>query len=127
MRSVVLALVLTSIFVSHLWAAPPVHVWSQRHGGTSADEGTSVAVDGAGNVFVTGSFFGTANFGGANLVSAGNADIFIAKYDAIGAHLWSKRVGGSSGDRAIVLAIDPSGNIIVTGQFGATVDLAAGR
>ncbi len=46
--------------------APPVvaqeFVWAKRMGGTSLDFGSSVAIDGAGNVYTTGSFKGTADF-----------------------------------------------------------------
>jgi len=107
-------------------AAPPLHVWSQRFGGTSSDQGNTVALDASGNVIVSGPFFGTANFGGVNLVSAGAADVFLAKYDASGAHLWSKRFGGTSQEQSIVLAVDGSGSIVVTGLFAGTVDFGGG-
>jgi hypothetical protein len=46
-------------------------------------------VDGGGNVVVTGYFQGTVNFGGGSLTSAGGTDIFLFKYSAAGAHVWS--------------------------------------
>lgn len=50
-----------------------------KAGGTSDDGGSNVAVDGNGNVYVTGSFGDIASFGGNSLTSMGGADIFIAK------------------------------------------------
>jgi hypothetical protein len=43
--------------------------------------GDKVAVDSSGNVYVTGGFQGTANFGSTNLTSIGSEDIFLAKYN----------------------------------------------
>src|SRR3990170_6282915 len=72
------------------------HLWSKRFGSTIDDYGYAVAVDGNGDVLLTGSFQGTVNFGGGNLTSAGLEDIFVAKYSgADGAHLWSKRFGST--------------------------------
>jgi len=109
------------IFVAKYNAAG-VHQWSQRFGSTGGDIGYSVAVDVSGNVFVTGYFQGTVNFGGGNLVSAGGQDIFVAKYDAAGAHLWSQRFGGPGLDIGYSVAVDASGNVFVTGHFQGTVN-----
>jgi hypothetical protein len=99
-----------------------IHQWSQRFGSTSEDVGSSVAADASGNVFVTGNFSGTVNFGGGNLVSAGSWDIFLAKYDAAGVHQWSKRFGAGGADIGYVVAVDGSGNVFVTGRFAGTVN-----
>ena len=52
-------------------ALTPAHYWSHGFGGTLGETPASVAVDAAGNVYVTGFFSGTANFGGSDLVSLG--------------------------------------------------------
>ncbi len=66
-------------------------------GGSSADDSKSIAVDGSGNTYVVGEFQGTADFdpgaGTTNLSSAGNSDVFIAKYDTSGDLVWAKSVG----------------------------------
>ncbi len=99
------------------------HVWSQRFGGTSSDTGRGLAIDSTGDIVVVGSFAGTANFGGANLVSAGGGDVFLAKYTSAGAHVWSQRQGGTSTDDATDIAVDASDEVLMTGHFGATTNL----
>ncbi|GAB4305639.1 MAG: hypothetical protein Kow0090_21110 [Myxococcota bacterium] len=56
------------------------HLFSKRFGSTGYDRGLSVSTDSGGNIFVTGRFEGTVNFGGGNLTSAGDRDIFLIKY-----------------------------------------------
>ena len=65
----------------------PEHLWSKGIGGSGNDEAYSVAVDPAGNVVIVGHFSNSVDFGGGALVSAGAFDIFVAKYDANGAHI----------------------------------------
>ncbi len=98
------------------------HQWSQRFGGTGSDTGYSLATDAGGNVAVTGNFFGTANFGGADLVSAGGSDIFIAEYHATGVHLWSRRAGSAGTEFGFAVAADAPGNVFVAGYFTGTVN-----
>jgi len=107
--------------------ATGAHVWSQRFGGTGDDEGHAVAVDGSGNVLVTGVFANTVDFGGGPLVSGGSRDIFVAKYDANGVHQWSRGFGSTSNDYGYALAVDASGNALVTGFFIGTVDFGGGN
>ena len=75
--------------VSPLWSQSLAHLFSQRFGDTDGDQGLAIAVDGEGDVLVTGFFEGTVDSGGGPLTSAGGSDIFFAKYDAAGEHLWS--------------------------------------
>jgi hypothetical protein len=102
------------------------HVWSQRFGAGNSDFGDAVACDGAGNVFMTGSFQAAADFGGGNLVSAGEGDVFVAKYDASGNHIWSRRAGSTDSDAGTSVAVDGAGNAFVVGFFRWTVDFGGG-
>jgi hypothetical protein len=55
------------------------HLWSRRFGEANDQYGRSVAVAAAGDVVLAGSFFGTVDFGGSPLTSAGSRDIFVTK------------------------------------------------
>lgn len=94
-----------------------VHRWSRAFGGPSLDDGSSLAVDGAGNVYFTGRFAATADFGGTSLMSAGGDDIFLASLTSAGDHRWSRRYGDVGYDEALGLAVDDSGGVWLTGYF----------
>jgi len=102
------------------------HVWSQRFGGSGSDTGISIAIDGVGNILVTGEFQNTLSFGGGTLTSAGSWDAFVAKFGSGGAHLWSRSSGDTDLDRGSGVAVDMDGNVVVTGEFVGTVDFGGG-
>lgn len=102
------------------------HVWSQRFGGVGLDRSRAIAVDVFGNILVTGSFQRTADFGGGPLTSAGAVDVFLAKYDARGNHIWSRRFGGTGAETGISVDVDRAGNVLLTGEFQRTVDFGGG-
>ncbi len=99
-----------------------VFVWAKSMGGTGADIGRGVGVDGVGNVYVTGVFsangadFNRGGSGGA-LISAGANDIFVAKFDIGGTFSWAKSMGGSGGDIGTAVAVDANDNVYATGYF----------
>lgn len=116
----------TDVFVARYDSAGTVQ-WARRAGSTmsqSAEQGSSVAVDAAGNCYVTGFFQGTASFGSSNLVSSGGKEIFIAKYDSAGTLVWAKKAGLVFDDSGNGIALDNSGNAYVAGTFydSATFD-----
>ena len=92
-------------------------------GGTGlSDAGRATATDAAGNVYVTGSFSGNAFFGGIELVSAGQRDIFLAKYNAAGEVQWVRRGGGTGTDYGYGVAVASDGSVYVTGFFVGTAN-----
>ncbi len=96
-------------------------VWSKGYGDAQqAEDGFSV-VDPMGNIFLAGDFTGTINFGGTTLTSAGSTDIFAAKLDSNGNHLWSKSFGDSSAQNVSRISLDPNGQPVFTGTFAGTV------
>ena len=99
-------------------------------GGTGSDEMRSCALDAAGNLYVTGLFNGTMDMdpgpGITTLTSAGSADIFVLKLDPQGAFLWARSFGGPGPDIGYSLAVDPQGNVLVTGGYQQTVTFGSG-
>lgn len=97
-------------------------LWSINAGGTISDEGLSIAVDGAGNVWVTGLFQRTAYFGNHTITSSGSHDIFVAKLNSDGNFLWAVRAGGINSDIGKGITVDGSGNAWLTGHIHGTAD-----
>ncbi len=91
--------------------------WAAGSGGSGSDVGNAIAVDAAGNSTVVGYFNGTAMFGTNTITSAGNTDIFIARYDSNGQLQWVRRAGGPGYDAAKGVAMDTNGNAYVTGAY----------
>ena len=102
------------------------HLWSKRFGGTGSDYPRSIAVMSNGDIVITGYFANTVNFGGGSLSSAGNNDIFVARYTSNGAHQWSKRFGSSGIDEGHGIALDSNDDIVVTGQFSNSINFGGG-
>ncbi|KAA9325025.1 SBBP repeat-containing protein [Adhaeribacter soli] len=92
-------------------------IWVRKGGGFGSDYAQAVAVDGAGNCYVTGNFSANATFGSATVTNSGSDDVFIVKFDAAGNVLWAQKSGGANYDQGYGVAFDGSGNSYVTGQF----------
>jgi hypothetical protein len=105
--------------------------WAKTFGGTSFDEGIDIAIDSNGNIFVTGTFFGSVDFnpapgtGSANVFTiapSGLLDVFVSKFDNNGNFIWAKKIGGTSDDESGQLNVDEQGNVVTVGWFKGTVD-----
>jgi hypothetical protein len=95
-------------------------LWVARYNGPASleDEANAIAIDGLGNVYVTG-FASTASFG-----SDSNRDCATVKYDADGNQLWVARYNVEEGNQAQgnSLVVDDEGNVYVTGNSIFTVN-----
>jgi hypothetical protein len=76
-----------------------------------------LVLDSQGNSYVTGSFTGSASFGGTTLNSAGGLDGFVAKMDSDGNWLWASQVSGTYDDWGLGIDVDVNGNVYVTGPY----------
>lgn len=96
--------------------------WIHSAGGPGGDVGNGIGIDAAHNTYVAGEAEQTVNFGsGITVISAGANDIFLAKYNIGGNIVWAKRWGNSGNDKALSVAVSPSGDCFVTGFFSASV------
>jgi hypothetical protein len=90
-----------------------------------------LAVDGQGNLVLTGHFEGAVDFGGTRLASDGATDGFIAKLDVDGNLLWSGRYGDglpqcTSPDCVALAAVDGDNNVLIGGYFENSADFGTG-
>ena len=100
--------------------------WAAGMGGYGEDEGNSLTVDAAGNVYTVGTFEYTADFdpgaGVFELTSNGSTDIFISKLSASGMFMWAIQIGNSYYDFSRSIALDNNANVYITGGFSGTMD-----
>ncbi|WNS41488.1 S-layer homology domain-containing protein [Paenibacillus sp. MMS20-IR301] len=93
-------------------------LWKFTGGGTAGEIGSNLNVDGSGNLYVLGTFNGTAAFGSTNVTSVGNTDLFILKLSSSnGSPQWVNTIGSTAADAAGGIAIYSNGNI----RVGATI------
>lgn len=100
-------------------------VWFKLIGSTSTDNGWGIATDASGNVFASGLFSGTVTFdatGPTTLSSAGNADVFVARFGNDGTFAWAKSMGGPNNETNTDINVDATGNITVTGGYSGTAN-----
>ncbi len=86
-------------------------VWTTPYSsaGSGSDQPTALAVDGSGNVYVTGH--------AANVVGGSGNDYLTVKYNAMGVQQWATPYNGTANgnDQANAIAVDSNGNVYVTG------------
>lgn len=98
-------------------------VWNFEHGGAASMFAKAAAADSDGNIVVVGSFSGApGELGGTPITNAGGDDVFIAKYDGQGAHLWSKSFGDGGDEGALAVAVDSQGSIWLAGTFKGAIN-----
>jgi len=107
------------------------HVWTITMGSSDFDLGQSVDVDNEGNIYLTGQFGGTVDFDPGpdtdNHTASGPDNPYITRFNADGTHVWTKVIHASDGSVGHCVAVDPDGNIFLTGGFSGTADFDPGN
>jgi hypothetical protein len=106
--------------------------WALKEGGSGDDQPRSVVATSDGGALVAGNFYATCVFARGlpeqmTLGNTGNADQFLARYDAEGTLLWARRAGGSGLDVNNGVDALPSDRALVSGAYGASAIFGPGE
>ncbi|MCB0401130.1 MAG: T9SS type A sorting domain-containing protein [Flavobacteriales bacterium] len=125
-----LILLVGILLIGHSAYAQPNFEWANQISSNSSDLSYQIVADNGGNTYQIGLFSGTVDFdpgpGIFNMTEAGNTDIYIRKLDSNGNLIWAKQIGGNVSQEALSITIDHSGNVVLTGNFGGTIDFDPG-
>lgn len=108
----------------------PVFSWHTFYGSNGSDAGYDLAVDGNGNVYVTG--YSSASWNGPGDKAplhayTGGGDILVVKLDSNGAYKWHTFYGSAGSDGGYDIALDASGNTLIAGDSSAAWNGADGQ
>jgi len=114
----------SDVFVARLRGDGSTVVWSTLIGGGGPENAMSVAVDGSGNVYVTGNTssrdFPVSSGAFQTTFAGGQYDGFVAKFSPTGARVYSTYLGGNQDDVPLAVAVDAAGNAYVAGLAVST-------
>jgi hypothetical protein len=96
-------------------------LWAKKGSSSSETDAFAIAIDQSDNFYITG-YFGestskpdTVSFGSVSLIGKG---LFVTKYDKSGNALWVQGSTQSATEQGNAIAVDKSGNVFVTGEYG---------
>ena len=116
---------MTDAFVAKLNSSGTV-LWAVQTTGTTSkvDAASAIAPDGSGGAYVAGSYYSAMTVGSTVLTAAGQSEAWAAHLDSTGHFLWAKSTSGSAGSVAVMngLAVDPSGRLVMAGNFAGSVN-----
>ncbi|HLF65098.1 MAG TPA: T9SS type A sorting domain-containing protein [Saprospiraceae bacterium] len=105
-------------------------IWARSMGSPGIEYAFDIDLDRKGGVYVSGSFEETiefvSNLAIYNLISGGESDAFIAKWDSDGYFVWAIGMGGTAKDESHGCTADDVGNVYTTGYFDNVVDFDPG-
>jgi len=109
---------LSLALVSHVGFAQ-TSPWTLAYsfGDAGRDWGNDIAIDGMGNLYVTGAFSDIMVLDTTTLIAAGDKDMFVAKFNSGGVCLWAKSIGSLGFDEGGGIAIDQNGKVYVLGTY----------
>ena len=101
-------------------------LWARQAGYLYPDQPSAVAVDPAGNIYLTGFGGYITSLGGLWLTNNPGTNFLVAKYDPAGNALWAKTAIGTNSCFGMGITVDRATNILVTGTLLGRADFGAG-
>jgi uncharacterized delta-60 repeat protein len=106
--------------------------WAKRAGGENWSRGLAISALSDDSIIATGYFCESATFGfgepnETKLITAGNCDIFVARYEPEGTLEWVKGSGGSITDKGTAITTLSDDSVVVTGHFEDIAIFASGE
>ncbi len=98
-------------------------IWATNAFGRTINYRDRIEVDANGDVYIAGNFKGQLIFENdtlINYIGSNSTDIYLAKYNANGSYLWSKKFGNYGIDEVNSICLDKDDKLIMTGRFGDT-------
>jgi len=127
------SILVVGVLLLSSWAAvgsAQSFAWSRAYGSSGFDQAIDVATDADDNVLVVGFFSSSVDFdpgvGEVSRTSNGATDMFVQKLDSAGNLVWVETFGGTGGDQAVCVDVDPAGNVYVGGAIRDTVGFGSG-
>jgi hypothetical protein len=115
----------SDIFILKLDGAG-IYQWHKTFGDTKDQVAMDVAVDGNGNIFITG-YADTDPFKfDVDTLDPNQLDVFVASFNAGGMHRWSKLYVNGNVQRGRDLALTANGDVIIVGDTAESLDLGGG-
>lgn len=92
-------------------------IWTIGFGGIDDDWDADIALDSSDNIYFAGSFQSSLTIGNTTLLSQGQGDFILAKFDASGNLIWTQSAGGTGIDGLTSIAVDKANNLYIGGYF----------
>lgn len=100
--------------------------WARGIAGYKSDQINQVRFTSDGGILAGGTFTDRTVVGGDSVLSAGEVDILIVRYSALGAVLWKRGIGGAETENFYSIALAPDDSVIVSGRVMGPVDFGLG-
>ncbi len=119
------------VFFAKYAVADGALIWARSIGGSKLDDVGDVAALSQGGFIVVGSFAGSALFGELfgtdfTLSSAGDTDIFVAGFDALGNLTFARREGGGGEDFGYAVVVPGDDSVVVAGKIEGEATIGTG-